>query len=315
MISGPIFPRTREGLWDLARQNLDLIEHGLTIVQSDLCLDGGDRIDGLCRDALGHPTLLLCGEGADEVGIVSRAIEMQAWVTTHGSLLEQALPLCGLRYDLPVRVIILVFDLSFDILQRLRGLAALPIEVYQARSFLVGGETMVGVKPLAGDAANGSGDGFDVPCGLADSSMRDLCSQLLDLLRRLEPTLRVSGDRYSRRFCLDADPLAELRTGSDGLELRISSAGEEDGGASFRLEEWAECLEAMDGVIRRYLQLYDLRAGGADAPDGFVAKVQPESPGRLSMDAIRRSIVDVRMTEEEYRAFGESFAEVDPAPG
>ena len=314
MISGPIFPRTREGLWNLTRQNLDLIEHGLTIVQSDLCLDGGERIDGLCRDALGHPTLLLCGEGVDEVGIVSRAIEMQAWVTAHGNLLEQALPLRGLRYDFPVRVIILVFDISFDTLQRLRGLAALPIEVYQARSFIVDGETLVGVKPLAGEAASSGDDGFDVPRGLTDAPTRDHCGRLLDLLRRLEPTLRVSGDRYSRRFCFDAYPLAELRAGSDGVELRVSSDDEGCGEPNFRLEEWEECLEAMDCVMRRYLQLCDIRAeevSGAEAGSGSVARVQSEGSGRLSMDAVRRSIVDVRVTEEEYRA----FAEVDSASG
>jgi len=59
MISGPVIPWTREGLWGQILKDPALIEHGLRVVAQDLGLRDGCTVDGVARDAGGRTVLLL----------------------------------------------------------------------------------------------------------------------------------------------------------------------------------------------------------------------------------------------------------------
>jgi hypothetical protein len=296
MISGPVLTRTREDLRGVTRRYLDRIERGLRVVQDDLVFDDACRVDALARDAQGSPVLLFLVLPEEDRDLPARVLDAASWVAANPRLLAQALPLRGVDYARPPRVLVVGFDLPEPLLARLGALRLASLDVFRVQWFLAGGETKVGVVPLIGAAARGDDEGFRVPTGLEEPQHRSLCTRLLDLLQRIDPQIAVRGDRFSRRFSIGGRPLAELWSGGDELRLGIGDE-QSDGREELALATWDDCEAAADRVMRRYLECCKA------APDVGSAEASPPS-----FAGIRSSVARAQLSREEYAVLGESLA-------
>lgn len=292
MISGPIPARTREGLRDVTRRHLEAAERGLVLVQDDLLFEGSCRVDALARDAHGTPVLLFLVMPEEDRDVPARVLDAQAWMIANPRLLAQALPLRGVHYDRPPRVVVVGFEIPEALLARLQALRLASLDVYQVSWFSAGGELNVGMVPIVGTAMSGDEDGFRVPTGIEDPRQRSLCSRFLDLLQRLDPGLEVFGDRFSRRFSLAGRTLGELRQVDGGLQFEVPR--QHGPAAVFALADWGDCEAAADSAMRRYLACSTEVAVPAD------------EVGALSFSTIRRSVAQAQLSREEYSALGGS---------
>ena len=86
MISGPVTPRTREGLWGQILSRPDLLEQGLQIVAQDLDLHEACTVDGVGRDAAGRAVLLFAVVGPETVGLPVKVLEAHSFLQRNGRL-------------------------------------------------------------------------------------------------------------------------------------------------------------------------------------------------------------------------------------
>jgi hypothetical protein len=300
MISGPVLTRTREDLRGITRRHLERIERGLRIVQDDLLLDDGCRVDALACDARGTPVLLFLSIADEDRDLPGRVLDAAAWMEANPRLLAQALPLRGIDYGKSPRVLVVGFDLADALLARLGALRLASLDVFRVQWFSAGGQVRVGVVPLLGGAARGDDDGYRVPTGLEEPRARSLCMRLLDLLQRIDPELEARGDRFSRRFSIGGEPVAELWSESDGLRLAVIDE-RRDHREVLTLADWDECEAATDRVMRRYLDCCNTEAEPAPAATGAAP----------SFAGIRRSAAQAQLSREEYAVLGESLAAGD----
>ncbi len=311
MISGPVFPRTRDGLLDLLERQADCIERGLVVVDRDLEFDGG-AIEALAKDAGGRPVFVLFIDPQAPADIGARVLAARAWLAVGLPLLARARPRTGLDYGQPPRLIALGFDLSTSALQQLAELPAGAIEVLQLRPFRIGGEVLVGVQALLGVTGLAPDEGFHVPSGITAPAARALAARYLDLMQRLEPKLEVGGDRYSRSFRCGGAPLADLSLHDGVLRVCVGAGGPGEVEV-LQLATRADCARAVDRIARGYLRraVADAAPSGewGRAPDGEAATPEPIA-ARLSLEPLRRSTVAARqLTEEEYTILGEPVEE------
>ncbi len=314
MISGPTLPRTREALWSLVVDHVDRIERGLVIVHEDVCTEDGVRVDALARDANGHPVLLFLWLPDAEPDFVRRSLTSERWFAEHRDLLLQSLWLGGVERGRAPRIFVVGFDLPAPQIERLRVTALPGMELYQFRGFTVGGLLRIGVVPLLGPAAAGDEHSFEAPAGLADPTTRTFCTTLLAWIRKLEPTLQVQGDRYSRRFLYENELLAELLVERD--QLRVLVPGLAASRSRTPILSLFDLAAAFDTIARRYLTLVcgeDVLAGyGIERPAGpQLAPVDAEpandaaSGGMLDdVGRLRTAAGASRIAREEVAAFG-----------
>ncbi len=251
MISGPIIPRTGECLWELLNQDPSLIERGLQVVRGDLVLDEGLVIDALARDASGGPVLLFCaadtGAGFEERRLPGRIREACDWFVRNWRVLATALPDCAIRLNDPPRLIAVGFEFSDVCLERLRDPEFAELSVYRFEGVFIDGQRHIGVTPVFGKAIEEMTSSA-VPVGIRDVDLGARCGQFLEIMARLDPDLRIEGDRFSRRFFSSAGFLAELRY--DGDSLLIATASDEA-----RIVQTEEDIEdVVDRVLRCYLE-------------------------------------------------------------
>ena len=303
MISGPVIPWTREGLWGQILKNPDLIEHGLGIVAHDLRLRENCTVDGVARDAGGRTVLLLAAVGAETVGLPVSVLDAHSFMQRNAAVLARALPDSGIRSAGGWRVVVVGMDLPPACLERISALGLERVEVFEIEPFTLDGEARIAVRPVLGHRASGGEDGLHVPTGLLDPERRSLCARFLQRLQRMDSNLRVEGDRFSRRLTTGAATLADLRVEGDRVFVQVQQeclelAGEE------------ECLEIVDLVLRRYLGLLTTPTLGDPAREtgepaaGGVAK--PTAETGLSLEPLRRTVAESRISREEFSALGEA---------
>ena len=302
MISGPVLPKTRVGLQEFVESYLDTIEFGLTIVERDLELEAGLSIEVLARDAAGRPVLVFAVDPDSWRAVPTRVLAARAWVAAGAQLLARFVPSEGIDYDLPPRLVVVGFELSADLLQLLADVRG-EVEVYQAQSLRVGGRQCVGVVPRAGAGVTGLENSYQPPSGVADQA-RTLSVRFLDVVRRLDSSLQVIGDRYSRRFSLAGSLLAELYLERGVMCVRLP------GMSPLLLRSKADCNVALDHLMRRYL---DLNGVGGSAAD--VSIDTPPHPRELrdsgTLQRLRESIDASQLSSEEYSVLGDSGSDDD----
>lgn len=315
MITGPILPRTRAGLWSLLAQHEDRIERGLVVLETDLQLDERARVDALARDALGHPVLMFGWLAGEDDDLPLRVLDALAWFQRNVPLLRESLVLPGLRVEREPRALVLGFDLASTLVEKLSRLREPRLEAYEFRAFATGGAMHVGVVPVLGPALSADEHSFRAPSGVTEPRHRTLCVRFLERMQKLDPGLQVLGDRYARRLRLDGVTLVELRVGIDGPEVGISRA--EGPPQRLALCDDETLAVGFDAAMRRYLELLDL-----DQPEETQAAVpaeqdheasrlvspRPESRlteragQRLASEALRRSALENHLTKEELSA-------------
>lgn len=308
MISGPVFPRTRGGLMELVERQLDQVERGLAVLETDLELEPGCEIEALARDAAGRPVLVLLVDPGEPRQITPRLLAARAWLAAGTPLLARALSTPGVDWSLPLRFVVVGFEVSDALVEQLAQAGGGQLDVYELRPFRIGARHLLGALPrLHAAAAARSESGFTVPGGLDDGEARGVCSHFLDLMQRLEPDLQVFGDRYSRSFRLDGEVLADLLVHGQGLLVTLPGVDERE--RRHVITSRTDCAAVVDRIARLYLE----RAAAELPAPGTVTQPRPAPPRseRVStspFDGIRRSVEDARhLSDQEYSILGQSF--------
>lgn len=318
MISGPVLPRTREGLRAVVESHLDRIEGGLRQLEREPWLDNV-LVDALCRDAAGAPVLLFLAEPGAEMESLERVFRARLWLLENGGLLRDLVPLRGLDPDRAARSMLVGFDFPWSFVRLLPGTGLPDLEVYAVRSLSYGGQMRVQVVPVHGRACEPVLRGERVPEGITRSEQRVLFARLQTWLRRLDTDLSVRGDRYGRIWFYDGAPLAEVALRDRRLSVRIpcADAGLEGAATVFVIEREEDCRRAADRVARRYLELLARRSAQDPASDEFEEEPSREcrdgveaggagptpAPER-GLDRLRSTIREAQLTEEEFLALG-----------
>lgn len=302
MISGPVFPRNGEGLSELVDSHLDEIEHGMVLVERDLEFSPDCRVDALAKDAAGRPVFLFFAQQDAEALLPGRILTASAWLVSGMPLLRSFVTHDGLEYGEAPRMIVLGFDLHASVLQQLGQLREVGVEVYQYCSVRVSGSERGGVFPVLGACALGEDGPRQLPDGVRDPQARTLGGRFLDLMRRLDPDVQVTGDRYSRTFSYGTDVLAELSLRDGHLCVRVPEVPESD----LRTQEDGQAI--AEAVTRRFLALDGMNSPEPDPKRTLATSSVVRSAGRpdLSLERLRDVADSAQLSPEEYSVLGES---------
>ena len=269
MISGPIVPTNGEGLLALLQSDPARIETGLRLVATGLELDGGLVVDALGCDALGHPVVIVLAEEGDatthrelpahpgEVAtadVLVRVVTLHRWFVRYARYLSGLIPGVAFPAGANVRILVLGVRVDAAVVAGIRGLALPDVQLLQVDVFRIAGRTCFGVDELtSGDRVD---ERFGLPAAfLIDDRHGSIATLLLDLLRKLDSTLEVRGDRYGRRFYCRGTFLAELRMQQQGLTIRLGE------GSARPLTTQADVAAWFDRVARRYIEIVSDRSG------------------------------------------------------
>ncbi len=314
MISGPVYPQTREGLRELLERHLDEVERGLTVVECDLELERDLLVDLLASDASGRPVFVFIATHEDGHELPARLLGVRAWLHDSGiGLLGRFFAAGGIDYRRPARFVVIGTEIRPWVLAQLGELRSLGVEVFRVAALRARGQVMVGAVPL--HAADAPAPRVDVP-GPAPRAQRRPGVEFADLMKRIDPDLIVSGDADSRRFSVSGCELAELRIHGDAATVFIPAdellePSDENAEASsplgFELGSAADCREVADRVMRRYVTA----VRGERAPVAAAAGAPAPNGDTISLDRLRDAVDDARLSSEEYSILGESETSED----
>jgi hypothetical protein len=290
MISGPVSPHTRTGLSDLLEQHLERIESGLAVVAWNLELDDGCEVDALARDAAGRPVFLFAVDPQGEPDLVPRLLRAKRWLADGVELLARSPRLAGVDFALPSRLMVVGLGAMPELVDQLAALRADCFEVYRLRRFRVDGELVVAVQALSAAGPGAGEQPFRLPSGVTGPAARTHGARFLELMQRLDPSLQVTGDRYSRSFCFGGAKLAELRL--EGGRLAVRLGVDQPGGAALEVGSARDCALAFDAVARLYLELS--RSSGSAGDALAPASAKAGAAHRSLLEPLRRSIAEAR---------------------
>ncbi|GAB4138298.1 MAG: hypothetical protein Fur0037_03910 [Planctomycetota bacterium] len=293
MISGPILPTTAEGVRQILEAHPERIERGLSLEVTDLDFTHGalGPIDVLCRDAAGRPVALFAAHGED-LSLAPRIAATAAFVRRNASALPLALPQVRANLAGPWRFLVAASSLSEAVLEDLRGLGIETLEVLVVEPFFVGGQERLVIR----DALRRTP--VEPPCAPEPAAW----DRLLALVARIDPAIRIGGDRYFRRILCRGEELGEFWI--DGDRVRASVPG----AAPSEIATEEDALRFADLVLRAVLA----RADGAPVPAGRESSADAARAGEsrgiqkgMTLGALRKSLSASRLTREEYSALGD----------
>ncbi len=329
VIRGPVLPHVRESLWSLVSGRLGQIETGLTLVLESLdCSDGQlGLVDGLARDAMGGPVLVLLGVEGDSL-LPARALAAGQFLHRVGDALARAVPEASFCPGVAGRVLLVGTEASANLLEQVRRLPVCGLQVCSLEPFRIAGSERFAVRWLSPPGApaeaaptasasvtsapTASGPGFVV-----SSSRSEPWALLQSICERIDPAVQLHGDRYARRITWNGHSLGEVRT--VGATLVASSAT----GVVLDLRDGRDVRRFGDQLLRAYVRHagLDLSSPGAsasprpraDASSGArnAATRHAARSGRsLSPhgESLRTSLAAARLSPEEYSAFDDPAA-------
>jgi hypothetical protein len=305
MIRGPILPQLRESLWTLVSTRLDTVEHGLELVLEGLDCSGGQLglIEGLARDASGAPVLVLLAVDGDAL-LTARVLAAADFLQRLGDALVTAVPEARLCPGATGRVLVVGTDAASASLDSLGRLPVPGLQVCRLEPFRIAGCERFAVRWLPSTAASG---GTALPSFVVPAEQRDLWQSVQELAARVDPGVRVDGDRYWRRISWQGHVLAEVRL-VDGM-LRAEVAG----AAPCDLLLASDVRSFGDRLLRRFVELAGLNqeqppAVGASAPAreaaSRLAANGRRAGNRSDTDSLRSVAAAARLSPEEYSALG-----------
>jgi hypothetical protein len=309
MISGPAHPLTRDGIWHLLRERTDLFERGLRIVVEDLDFTGASGVgDGLARDAAGAPVLVFVAADGDHT-LLPRVLTGHAFVVRNGAALARALPEAEVRFSTQVRVFVIGPEFSQATVEALQRLGIDDLEILVVETFRLGGQERFVVRSQIPGRQPRRAD------GALPTAVGPTFDALADLLQKIDPAIRVDGDRFSRRFHVHGRLLCDFWCSEDRILAALP-------GTTVRcLEDGADVRRFGDAVMRRYLDILAERDSSVPSrsADPGVTPTQPAGSevGRGSMlEHLRVNLAAARLSREEYSALGATVTEGStPATG
>ena len=314
MIRGPVVPLTREGLWRLLREHPDLVEHGLQVVAEDLELGTGELglVDGLLRDASGAPVLALVTDERD-AALVARVIAAHAFWQRNVLAIGRAMPEARLRAGAPCRLLVVASELAPGTAESLARLGIERLELVELERFHVGDQERMVVRTRCPGVRAAPPDGVPALDAAVRAGDRAIIDAVTSMLLRLDPRIRIDGDRFTRRalhegrllcWCWSADDL--VLSALPGEEPRT-------------LEGVDDARAFVDRVARHHLEATGDRsvfaARGAE-PAAAPLDGPSAAPGRASgLEGLRASMSLARLSQAECTALGETMPEEDPRNG
>lgn len=316
MIRGPILPHLRESLWAIVAARLDAIERGLELVFEGFDCSNGQigLVDGLARDAMGAPVLVVLALDGDAL-LAARVLAAREFLLRVGDALATALPEANFCFGTLGRILVVGTEhsaASLDLLQRF-GLPG--VQICRLEPFRIAGQERFAVRWLRGAvAAVGAPADAAAEAGSTHGEHAPFCVDALgqphwDAIRqiceRIDPAVRVGGDRFSRRITWQGRVLGEVV--SVGGQLRASCPG----GSAIDVQDSRDVRAFADQLLRRYATYAGLARTAA--PDARPAAAAVARNGRLDAGSLRASLAAARLSAEEYSALdgaGRNGAEV-----
>lgn len=306
MIWGPVFPLTRDSVWNLVRSEPVRIERGLRFVVESLDLGTGDLgvVDGLMRDAVGNPVLVFVSD-ANDCTLIGRVVAAHAfWRRNHRGL-ARAIPEAQLRDASACRVLVVSAALPHDIGEMLGRLGIERLEILEIERFHIGKQDRLVLRNRKHEAAPPQAELEQLESAIAPAS-RKLLTTLSTLLGRLGPRIRIDGDRFSRHATSDGQVLCECWYADDAVHASMPDAqpveiGSVDDARAF-----------VDLVARRHLALLrgEAERPAAAAPQSHTEDSEPAAaPSRSGLDTLRASLSLAQLSREEWSALGDSTPE------
>lgn len=302
MIRGPIPPAAR-ALGAPLRTLVEHLEPGLTALQEEIDLDGRCTIDLLAVDASRRAVCCFAAEARSDTRLAAELLEARRWLEAHAGLLARLLAGRSPRFDLPPRFVVIGSELPDAAVSLWQSLGIDELELHELHRVRFGAQELTGFarRDRFGadndDAATGP-SAYSVPSGITQAPARELCSDAMELLQRLDPQMQAIGDRFGRQFFVAQRKLVELRGAGAELALAIGDA------APVTVRNRYELDRQLDRALRLYLELQGLERPGQGA-----ASAEP------SFAAIERSMRAARLSESEQAALGQAFAEAGIAAG
>lgn len=310
MIAGPILPRTTESLRRLAFEQSERLETGLQVLRREVELDGAGTLDALVLDASGRIGLVFLSD-FERDGLASEILRVASWWSRNARLLLRSVPELVEGIGEEPRLLVYAFEYTAQGLEDLRrlelpGLELPGLEVQRIEAARIEQEICVGVVPVnlrsspsidsplamvpAAGVDEAGASAFELPGEFA-TGHELLLGEFTDRLRRLDPDLRVVGDRFLRRYLTSGRDLFTLRRARDGVLVEVPDDGAAKS-AEFLLGDSADGRRAFDQVLRRYCRMTvpeslprDRRRSGAfsigehlaAAPLGRIETAEPRS--------------------------------------
>lgn len=301
MIYGPIVPLTRDSIRRLVCERPELLERGLRFELADLDVSRGrlGSIDALCRDAAGGAVLVIVTEPGD-LAVVARVANAIGFVRRNARAMARALPGLEARLGDACRCFVVGADIGDAVVEDLRRLGLAELEILGIEPFRVGKDEHLAIRQQHAATA-GKPDGDEL-----GPAVRQLWSQLLALLSRIDPAVVIDGDRYSRRVSCHGRQLCEFWLLDDRIEAGIA------GGGVRTLAGHDDVRAFVDSVLRCLLgRPVEARAPGQpEAKEPALPASRALLPGTLG--SLRASLSASRLTREEYSALGEAIEEGEP---
>ena len=286
MIRGPVLPKMRDSLWELVSARLDQIESGLTLVLESL--ECGDPalgvVDGLARDAMGGPVLVMLAVDGDTL-LPARALAADRFLQRVGDALAQAVPEANFGQGRPGRLLVIGTESSAAVLDQVCALPLRDLQVCTLEPFRVAGTERFAVRWVseAGGGVVVPGPGSQVATEAAEQSAEfvvpparaALWEELSRLCTHIDPEVVVHGDRFSRRITWNGYLLGEVRSADGALIARAAT------GLVLGLHDLRDVRQFCDQLLRSYAQ----RAGLEWTRSGSATDQQDHQPERRPADA------------------------------
>lgn len=305
MIRGPILPQAREALWSLVSVRLDQVERGLTLVMEAFDCSGGQlgMVEGLARDAAGGPVLVLLALDGDPL-LLPRVVAAADFLHRVGDALADAVPEARLAVGVRGRVLAIATDASHAAIESMQRLQLASLHLCRLEPFRLAGSErfavrhlVVGAPPAAPSSSDACPD-LEAPPELAAlwANCRDLCA-------RIDPAVRLVGDRFSRRIVWRGSLLGEVSYESGHLQAKVGD------GAAVTLQVAKDVRSYVDQLLRRYARL----AGLHGVETNHAVCVQHEATRSASAnrmvpsrggEGLRAAVAAAKLSSEEYSALG-----------
>lgn len=312
MMRGPLLPQLRASVWAQVSGRLGAIERGLTLVFEGIDCSAGQfgAVEGLARDAMGGPVLVLAAVDGDGL-LAARVHAASEFLARIGDALSDAVPEAEFVAGAPGRVLVVGTEDGEAALDLVRRLPLPALEVCLLDSFRLAGAERFVVRWLAraeGETVrpdprpSATRPRFDVPAGC-----RSEWDELQQLCGRIDDSVRWDGDRYSRRILSRGKLLGRVEIDAGALW------GVDVLGKRHPLQAPRERRHFVDLLLRRFAHLSGVTFAAAPAGPGAPADA---SPAPAAQEGLLASLSSTRLSAEEYSALGNpSPAGSEAGPG
>jgi hypothetical protein len=259
---------------------------------------------------MGGPVLVLLAVDGDAL-LSARVLSACEFLTRIGDSLVTAVPEANFCCGVGGRVLLVGTEASAASLELLRRLPLPAFQVCRLEPFRLAGTERFAVRWLSAEGTAPAPKLAAAPTpefNVAKERSRDWAT-LRSLCERIDPGVRIDGDRFWRRITWSGRLLGEVwsvegelrAVTADGLQSTLSGAGEIRAFADQLMRQYMKAADVASG--RASPEPASAEAGGGKhrgAPGGRSSSV------KAGDESLRSSLAAARLSPEEYSALGGS---------